>query len=106
MPAGFGGSFPQPWLRASPDARSLPATEIRNVADDIPEFPPPSPLANLAFEIERMRASIPDGGNAADVARELVERLAELQAPHDVVEVLRHGLAARQALLELGLKIA
>jgi len=76
------------------------------VPDDISGFSPPSPLANFAFEIERMRTTAAEGGNAADLARELVERLAELQAPRDVVEVLRHGLVARQALMELGLKIA
>jgi hypothetical protein len=69
----------------------------RNVTD--------SPLANLALEIEGMRAALPDGGNVADLAGQLVERLAELRAPHDVVEVLRNGLIARQALVELGLKM-
>ena len=74
--------------------------------NDITESPSSLALAALAVEIERTRAAAPDCGNAADLARDLVERLAELQAPRDAVEVLRHGLAARQALMELGLKIA
>ena len=65
----------------------------------------PTELPNLALEMDHMRAALSDGSDVSGLAHELIDRLSELGAPYDLVQMLRQGLAARQVLFELGLRI-
>lgn len=65
----------------------------------------PSVLSSLAAEIGMLRATLPEDGAATELATEMLDRLFELGAPEDVIAILREGLTARQALVELGVNM-
>jgi non-canonical (house-cleaning) NTP pyrophosphatase len=64
-----------------------------------------SAAAGISIEIDRMIAHLPQGADLGEIASELVWAISDMSDNQAFVEIFSKALAARRALIEMGVNI-